>query len=30
MTIQNGRTTGPGDERVEIYVRPEHTTKKDG
>ncbi len=29
MTIQNGRTAGPDGERVVIYVRPDHTTKKD-
>ena len=35
MTIQNGRTTiperhRPGDERVVVFVRPVHTTQKDG
>jgi hypothetical protein len=35
MTIRNGRTTiperhRPGDERVVVFVRPEHTTHQEG
>ena len=35
VTIRNGRTTiperhRPGDERVVVFVRPEHTIQKDG